>query len=150
MEIKARGWNRDMGTWTIADHDLSELTVSKDPHKSVRFGQGAGLFKSYGEVSVAWGQKLHYTGNYRVQVDYTRSDVVKLFKAMFGSEIDVGLLDEFGFTVSPDLKKKLLGEIKFVDLTIGELAGLGVATNKKEPTLEQDTPATVKSFLRRV
>lgn len=149
MEIQVRGWGRNMGTRTILDHDLSELAVSRDPAKSVYFGK-VGLFKSYGEVSVAWGQKLHFTGDYRVQVNYTCSDVVKLFKATFGSELDVELLEEYGFTVSPELKKKLLGEIKLADLTIGDLAGLGVATNKKQSAPDEDTPATVKPFRRRI
>jgi hypothetical protein len=150
MEISMRGWGRNMGTRKIADYDLSEMTVSRDPQKIVYFGK-SGLFKSYGEVSVAWGQKLHFTGDYRVQVDFSRSDVVKLFKTMFGSEITIDLLEEYGFTVSPDLKKKLLGEIKLADLTIGELAGLGLASKKEEPTVDEDTPATVKPlFPRRV
>jgi hypothetical protein len=138
-----------MGTRKIADYNLSVMTVSRDPQKIVYFGQ-SGLFKSYGEVSVAWGQNLRFTGDYRVQVDFTRSDVVKLFKAMFGSVITIDMLEEYGLSVSDDLKKKLLGEIKLADLTIGDLAGLGLASNKEEPAAEE-TPATVKTlFPRRV
>jgi hypothetical protein len=149
MEISMRGWGRNMGTRKIADYDLSEMIVSRDPQKIVHFGQ-SGLFKSYGEVSVAWGQNLRFTGDYRVQVDFTRSDVVKLFKTMFGSVITIEMLEEYGLTVSPDLKKKVLGEIKLADLTIGDLAGLGLASNKEEPAVE-DTPATVKPlFPRRI
>lgn len=149
MEISMRGWRRNMGTTKIADHDLSEMTLSKDPQKSVYFGR-VGLFKSIGEVSVAWGEKLHFTGDYRIQVDFTRSDVAKLFKSMFGSELDVSLLEEYGFTVSPDLKKKLLGEIKLADLTIGDLAGLGLASKQEEPVADEETPGTVKPLFRRV
>jgi hypothetical protein len=149
MEISMRGWGRNMGIRKIADYDLSAMTVSRDPRKIVYFGQ-SGLFKSYGEVSVAWGQNLRFTGDYRVQVDFARSDVVKLFKTMFGSIITIDMLEEYGLSVSDDLKKKLLGEIKLADLTIGDLAGLGLATNKEEPA-EENTPATVKPlFTRRV
>jgi hypothetical protein len=43
-----------------------------------------------------------------------------------------------------------LGEIKLADLTIGDLAGLGLTSNKDEAA-EEATPATVKSlFPRRV
>ncbi len=56
------------------------------------------------------GQELHKTGNFRMQIDFTRSDVAKLFKAMFGSELNAETLEEYGFTLSEDLKKKVLGE----------------------------------------
>lgn len=149
MEITMRGWNRNMGTRKIANHDLSEMRVSRDPSKGVYFNQ-PGLFKSYGEVSVAWGQEFHLTGNFRVQVDFTRSDVAKLFKTMFGSELDAETLEEYGFTLSPDLKKKLLSEIKLADLTIGDLAGLGLASKKDGPKADEGAPATVKPLIRRI
>ncbi|XIA62884.1 hypothetical protein ACFIOY_26340 [Bradyrhizobium sp. TZ2] len=136
MEISMRGWSRNMGTTKMADYDLSAMTASRDPTKSVHFGQSA-LFKSYGEVSVAWGQSLRFTGDYRVQIDFSRSDVVKLFKTMFGSVITIDMLEEYGLSISDDLKKKLLGEIKLADLTIGDLAGLGLASKKKN---RQRTP----------
>jgi len=108
-------WCRDYAghgaeTWApgkIADYNLSAMTVSRDPQKIVYFGQSS-LFKSYGEVSVAWGQNLRFTGDYRVQVDFTRSGVVKLFKAMFGSVITIDMLEEYGLSVSDDLKKETL------------------------------------------
>lgn len=86
MEISLRGWGRNMGTRKILECDLSDMETRRDPSKSVYFHK-PGLFKSYGEVSVAWGEELHLTGRFRLQADFSRSDVVKMFKAMFGSEI---------------------------------------------------------------
>lgn len=147
MEITVRGWSRNMGARTIADYDLSAMRISNDAQKTVYFDR-PGLFKSHGEVSVAWGCGLHLTGDYRVQVSFTRSDVIKLFKAMFGSVLDTTLLDEYGFAITPDLQKRLISQIKLADLTIGDLAGLGSSQEKRE-VKDEEIPATIKSFKRR-
>ena len=147
MKVTARGWNRNMGENVIGDHVLTELPVRRDPSQSLNRSKPT-IFKSFGEVSVQWVQTLRYTGDYRVEVNLTRSDVVRLFKAIFGSELDVDLLDEHGFTVSPELQRSLIGKIKLADLTIGDLAGLSTPSTKEaEP---EETPATVRPFLRRV
>jgi hypothetical protein len=41
----------------------------------------------------------------------------------------VYLLDHQGFTVSPELQKRLLGQIKLADLTLGDLAGIAAPAN---------------------
>lgn len=146
MKIRARGWNRNMGHKTLGNHALSEMRTSKDPNKGVFFDE-PGLFRSFAEVSVAWGQELHLTGKYRVQIDFTRSDIIKLFKAMFGSELDMSLVTEHGFTISDDLQKQILSKMKLADLTIGDLANLGVSAKKDDKA--EDVPATIKSFRRR-
>src|SRR5438105_3932494 len=110
MEITMRGWNRNMGTRRITQHDISEMRVSRDANQRIYWDR-PGLFKSHGDVSFAWGQKLNKTGNFRVQMDFTPADVAQLFKAMFGSELDAQTLEQYSFTLSPDLKKKVLGEI---------------------------------------
>src|SRR5713226_9294032 len=92
MEVSARGWNRDMGKNTLADHDLSEITVSRDPQQTLGWGDPA-IFKSVGEVGVHWSQEVTFTGNYRMEVNFNWSDVVHLFKAMNGKELDVDLID---------------------------------------------------------
>jgi hypothetical protein len=147
MEVTARGWNRDMGKNTLATHDLSEIIVSRDPRRTLQWGSPA-IFKSISEVGVHWRQKMSYTGNYRMEVNFSFSDVIRLFKAMNGGELDVDLLDNHGFTVSPELKKRILGEIRLADLTIGDLAGLGVTSKKAET--QEETPATVRTFPRRI
>ena len=145
MEMSTRGWNRNMGTHRLVDLDLGAMRISRDASKTV-WGGKPGLFKSYGEVSVAWKQQLNKTGNFRMQLDLTQADVAQLFKAMFGSEIDTDTLEQYGFTLSPDLQKKLLGDIKLADLTLGDLAG--IAAPKREPAPEEQTPATIKPFRR--
>lgn len=95
-----------------------------------------------------WVQSVRYTGDYRVEVNLTRSDIVRLFKASFGSELDVNLLEDHGFTVSPELQKSVIGKIRLADLTIGDLAGLSSPSTKDAGS--EETPATVKPFLRRV
>lgn len=121
MEIKVRGWGRDMGTHTVAHHDLTQFHVSDDRSKTIRWSN-PGLFARYGEVTVAWGQDLKYQGSYRVDLTFSQNDVFKLFKASYGRMLDVDLLDN-GFKVSEALKKRVLSEIKLTDLTLGDLIG---------------------------
>ncbi|MGA2056822.1 MAG: hypothetical protein ABSG88_16100 [Bradyrhizobium sp.] len=141
MDVKIRGWHRDMGTHKIASHDLSDFRISDDPKKNIRWNS-PGLFQHYGEVSVAWGQTLKCTGDYRMQIDFTQDDVLKLVKASYGRQLDVDLLDK-GFTVSEALRKKILSEIKLTDLTLGDLIGNAQAAPQQET-------GTVRPFRRRV
>ncbi|OPF96106.1 hypothetical protein I8G32_04677 [Rhodopseudomonas palustris] len=143
MDVKVRGWHRDMGTHKIASHDLSDFRISDDAKKNIRWS-APGLFRQYGEVSVAWGQTLKFTGDYRMQIDFTQDDIFKLMKASYGRELDVDLLDK-GFTVSEALKKKILSEIKLTDLTLGDL--LGTASPQTAP---QQQTGTVRPFRRRI
>ncbi|MGO8909604.1 MAG: hypothetical protein ACLQDM_09835 [Bradyrhizobium sp.] len=138
MDITVRGWHRDMGTKTVASHDLSEFHINDDQKKTIRWSS-PGLFGRYGEVTLAWGQTLKYTGDYRMQIDFTQSDILQLFKASYGRELDVDLLNK-GFTISDELKKKILSEIKLADLTIGDLAKLGAGSSQPEPETRSVRP----------
>ena len=137
MEIKLRGWSRDMGTKTLVDHNLSQFRISDDRNKSIHW-TSPGLFARFSEVTVSWGQDLRHQGSYRMDLTFTQGDIFKLFKASYGRELDIDLL-EHGFTVSEDLKKRILSEIKLADLTIGDLAKLGAGTEtpatKEQPTV---------------
>lgn len=148
MEVSARGWNRDMGKNNLAEVDLSEIAVNNDPRKTVQWN-GTSIFKSWGEVGIHWRQKMAFTGNYRMEINLTSSDMVHLFKIWNGRQLDVDLIDNYGFTVSAELKKRILGEIRLADLTIGDLASLGAAPPKDNSKTEQETPGSVSSFRRR-
>lgn len=143
MEIKARGWARDMGTKSLVSHDLSQFRVSDDRQQTIRW-TSPGLFARYGEVTVAWGQDFRLQGSYRVDLKFSQSDIFKLFKASYGRELDVDLL-EHGFKISDELKKRVLSEIKLTDLTIGDLAKLGAGVSPPEP---KEKPAEIKPFRR--
>ncbi|EKS33887.1 hypothetical protein [Afipia clevelandensis] len=143
MDLKLRGWNRDMGTHLIASHNLSDIPIRDDPKKTIN-RQKPGLFKNFGEVTVAWAQTLKFTGDYRMQIEFTEDDVFKLFRASYGRELDEDLLDR-GFTISETLKKRILSEIKVADLTIGDLAKLGAASSDQRPAQTR----TVSAFRKR-
>jgi hypothetical protein len=143
MEITLRGWARDMGTKTLVTHDLSEFRIGNDPNHTIRWSS-PGLFARYGAVTVSWGQKLQHQGSYRMDLKFSQDDVFKLFKASYGRELDVDLL-EHGFKISEALKKRMLSEIKLTDLTIGDLAKLGASTPASEP---DDASAMIKSLRR--
>jgi hypothetical protein len=142
MQVTLRGWNRDMGTKSLTTADLTTVQPVRDPRKSVQFN-GVSIFKGFTEVGIHWRQHMSYTGNYRMEVNLSYDEIVHLFKAWNGTELDVDLLDHHGFTVSPELRKRLLGEIKLADLTIGDLAGIASKKEEAPPTAE------VKPFTRR-
>ena len=145
MEISLRGWNRDMGKNLLTNVDLNEIRPVRDTSKTVQW-DGVSIFKGFDEVGIHWRQKMSYTGNYRMEVNFNTSEIVHLFKAWNGTVLDVDLIDNHGFTVSDELRKRLLGEIKLADLTIGDLAGIA---SKKEDKPEEPETGTVQPFRRR-
>src|ERR1700729_1068014 len=102
MEVTARGWGRNMGDKELGSIDVSELRLNKDQNKRLWFNSPQ-IFSSWPNVEVHWGKELHMTGRYRMEIKLTRADIVRLFKASFGTELDVDLLRDYGFTVSDDL-----------------------------------------------
>ena len=68
------------------------------------------------------------------------------------ADADVDLLDK-GFTISDALKKKVLSEIKFLDLTIGDLVkGLAAAppaSAAEEPSAAASEEKPVPDFAER-
>ena len=107
MKLTARGWSRDMGENTLADYDLREVQARGDPNQRL-LRSSPRMFESFGVVAVRWVQRLRYAGEYRMELTFNRSDIVQLFKSAFGSELNVELLEQHGFTVSPELQKRLL------------------------------------------
>lgn len=144
MQLKARGWGRNMGNTTIADIDLGELEVRRESNKPVSFGS-PGFFDTDGEISVAWGKTLHLGGDYRLQVDFSYNEVAKMFRAAFGSRLTPEILEKCGLTLSDELQKSALSKFKVSDLTLGDLAKMVAPAAEEEPT---ETPAVVQ-FRRR-
>jgi hypothetical protein len=144
MQLKARGWGRNMGNTTIADIDLSEMKVRREPNKPIGFSS-PGIFDVDGEVSVAWGKTLHLGGDYRLQVDFSYDEVAKMFRAAFGSKLTPEILEKCGLALSDELQKSALSKVKVTDLTLGDLAKL-VTPAEEAPAA---TPAVVP-FRRRI
>jgi hypothetical protein len=147
MQLKARGWGRNMGTTTIANIDLSELRVRREPNKPVGFGS-PGIFDVSGEISVAWGKTLHLGGDYRLQVDFSYDEVAKMFRAAFGSKLTTETLERCGLTLSDELQKSALSKVKMSDLTLADFAKL-VTPAPAEEAPPAETPAVVP-FRRRI
>jgi hypothetical protein len=60
--------------------------------------------------------------------------VIRLFRASYGTELNVDLLERHGFTISEELQNAILAKIKLDGLDIGSVAqdarsGQGAATN---------------------
>jgi len=149
MKISVRGWGRDMGETVIANHFLLTTEYNDDGtayrDKPVLYKRGLGII-------VAWFQSLKLTGNYRMQVELTKTDVMRLFKRLFGSEIQLSLVEEYGLTFSPEVAKSILKTVKLTDLTVGDLVEMNAAAPTDKPaTAEKLVEHTnVKPFIRRI
>ncbi|MCG2665944.1 hypothetical protein ACFPFP_03250 [Bradyrhizobium sp. GCM10023182] len=150
MEITVRGWSRDMGETKIANHFLPGVEYREDGtayrDKPVMYNSGCG-------ITVAWYQPLKLTGNYRMEVGLTRNDVMRLFKATFGSELQQSLVENHGLTFSPELVKAMLKTVKLTDLTLGDLVGMNAAAPAEKPAMADkllEAGLNVSSFRRRL
>ena len=130
MRIVARGWSRNMGNTEIVNIELSELGINRSESRSIYWDR-PGLFGGMFRTFVAWGKNLRLTGSYRLEVEFSSADILQLFKARFGSVLDTMLLDEYGFTVSPEFEKAVLSKIKLADVTLGDLMKIGVASTEE-------------------
>jgi hypothetical protein len=131
MKIQARGLRRDVGWNLIGDQDLN-----------CGFMDGG----NGDTIQITWSNYLRLGGDYWVRTEVTPSDVVEMFKQMFGSELDINLLDKHGFTISDDLKSRALRTLKLENITLGDLAAL--QRNTEAPAIE--APPTKRLGFRRV
>ncbi|MFZ2159535.1 MAG: hypothetical protein WAV72_25910 [Bradyrhizobium sp.] len=147
VEVTVRGWARDMGPTKIASHFLPTVEYRQDGtayrDKPVMYQAGSG-------VTVAWYQPLRLTGNYRMEVNLTRYDVMRLFKATFGSELQQALVDRYGLTFSPDVVKSVLKTVKLTDLTLGDLVEMSAGSPSEQPVTAEKAVevSNVKPFRR--
>ena len=51
-----------------------------------------------------------------MQVQFSQSDIIHLFKSVFGSELNASLIERHGFTISPELTKTILRTLPLGDL----------------------------------
>ena len=86
-----------------------------------------------------------------MEVQLSRDDIVKLFKEAFDGELRSFLIDEWKFTMSPELVKKALKTIKLTDVTLGDLVAMNSAPAEEPPTAEKLVePSNVTPFVRGV
>lgn len=61
------------------------------------------------------------------------------------------LIDEWKFTMSPELVKQALKTIKLTELTLGDLVAMNIASAEDPPTAEKLVePSNVTPFVRSV
>jgi|HubBroStandDraft_6_1064221.scaffolds.fasta_scaffold1170138_1 hypothetical protein len=149
MKVSVRGWNRDMGETVIGQHSL--LSVKYNEKGTVRRDTPSWYENYRRGVTVAWFQELKLTGNYRMEVEFSRDDIVKLFKVAFNGELRSFLIDEWKFTMSPELVREALKTIKLTDLTLGDLVAMNNASADEPATAERLVePSNVTPFVRSV
>ena len=111
MQITVRGWGRDMGETTIIEQDLTELKLNKDERRTVYPNRPPELFRlRWSNVALHWFQKLRLTGNYRMELELSEADVLRLLKASYGTVLGADLIERYGFELSPELEKPRCGK----------------------------------------
>jgi hypothetical protein len=149
MKITVRGWGRDMGEKEIANHYLLDIQYKDN---GTVYRSTPVIYDRGGNTTVSWYQPLRFTGDYRMDVQFSRSDIMKLFKCAFGSVLNENLFERYGLSVSPELRNAILRTVKLSDLTLGDLAAMNAAPESEETESKPEVkePAKVPSILRRV
>src|SRR5258708_39719261 len=111
MKISIRGWGRNMGETVIKDVDLTDLKYNYDISTVHRDDPGT-IYQWGRRMAVAWFQELRSMGNYRMKVELSNDDILRLFKLRFGTQLKEWLVDDEGFTFSPELTKRALRTVK--------------------------------------
>jgi hypothetical protein len=138
-----------MGETVMGYHDL--LFVKYNEKGTVRTDTPVLYENNHGGMTVAWFQELKLTGNYRMEVQLSRNDIVKLFKTAFDGELRSFLINEWKFTMSPELVKEALKTVKLTDLTLGDLLAMNNAPAEEPATAEKLVePSNVTPFVRRI
>jgi hypothetical protein len=78
-------------------------------------------------------------------------DVMRLFKCLFGSELQLNLVERYGLTFSPDVVKSILKAVKLTDLTLGDLATMNTVSQSEEPAATEKLaePTNVRPLINR-
>jgi hypothetical protein len=149
MKIMGNGWSRDMGPTVVADFNLTELKYNYDikitwPSEPVIYQDGR-------QMVVGWFRQLRMMGNYRMKIEFSNDDILCLFKLRFGDQLKEWLVDDAGFTISPELAKRALQSLKLSDITLADLAAMQEGSGGEPATVgklvEKSNEAT---FRRRV
>jgi len=144
MKMTVRGWSRDMGQKQLADFNLSDIPIASN---GTAYPDRPTMYSSWRGVTVAWCQPMRYMGDYRMDIEFSRQDVLKLFRAKFGSELPASLIEEHGFTLSPELVKSVLKTVKLADLTLGELASMAATATEEASAAEKPVEPTLRERL---
>ena len=79
-----------------------------------------------------------------MQVQFSQSDIIHLFKSVFGSELNASLIERHGFTISSELTKTILRT-----LTLGALGAMFGAAEESATAEKPVEPTKARPFLRR-
>src|SRR4051812_22822392 len=107
LRVHAQGWNRNAGDTTFADFDLTARKFHESQHPYVDW-RNPGVYSLNGNVSVAWVKGMRFSGDYRIQIDFTAEEIAAMFRGAFGSEVTSEVLEKCGLTLSPNLKRTAL------------------------------------------
>ena len=135
MKITVRGWSRDMGTKEVIDLRLAEVSLNNDRQRYI-YREKPGIFTEPGRIFIAWFQQLRHMGDYRMEMELSNEDLLRLFKAKFGTELREWLVDDEGFTISAELTKRALRTVKLADVTLADLAAMSATASEEAATAE--------------
>jgi hypothetical protein len=121
MKITLRGWSRDMGKHPLIEWDLSSIEeANHDPEHWTPCDPT--IFQQPTELLIQWQQELRYVGNYRMRIQLSDDDILRLFRTRFGTKLKLSLVEK-GFEVSPELTKHIFRTVKLSEVTLDDLFG---------------------------
>lgn len=104
MHISARGWNRNMGAWTLAQQALSEARITHSPSTySVQMDSVSVNVNRDGDIGFAWGKRLTLTGNFMLKLNFDRSEIIQLFRLAMGDTLSAEILKDTGLSIGDDV-----------------------------------------------
>lgn len=118
MKITATGWRRNMGPNNLGSIDIA--TAQVEPADS-RWPRSVPSIRAEGDgLTIGWSKSLRLSGDYEIVMEFSKQEVARLFRLIFGDELTEELLKEAGLSIASMRPSgpELHGAIR--DMTIGE------------------------------
>lgn len=113
MRVDFVGWSRNMGYNTIVNEDLREATIYKSNESANCSWKSISVDVHHNMIRMLGGYPVRLGGDYRLEIDISKSEVAHLFRLAFGEELDVVALDKAGLRVDASVIKKALCQMTF-------------------------------------
>lgn len=118
MELKARGWRRDMGATYIGNPSLISAVFSDEPPEDGYFRNKTYVIKDNNEpgFEVKWHSEIRLTGDYQVTLTLNRDDIRFFFDKYFGHSLYEGRLEQLKLLLDGAGLTEKLGGVTVRDL----------------------------------
>lgn len=116
MRVDFVGWSRNMGYNTIVNENLSDAKIYNINEISNCNWRSISVDIHDEFVRLLGGYPVRLGGDYRLEIDFSRSEISQLFILAFGEELDAEALERAGLRVSASVIKRALGQMTFEEV----------------------------------